>query len=118
MIQLTAQQMFKIERASVCSRVLRFIDRTCHRDDFKAWVHDRPRIEALWWPLWPACGEHSEHDQALAMVMLAVAAHEGIELGEALPVLQNVAANEVRLKNWLVERGYFDFTVFDTDTER
>ena len=102
----------------MCSRVLRLIGRTCHRADFKAWVHDRPRVEALWWPLWPACREHSAHDQALAMVTLAAAEHEGIELGEALPVLQNVAANEVRLKTWLLERGYFDFTALDTDAQR
>ena len=120
MMVLTGQQMLVIERSATCSSVLRFVEACCHRDDFKRWVGDRPRVDALWWPLWPACRQHSEHDLALAMVMvmLAAAAHEGIQLGEALPVLRDIGANEVRLKIWLVERGYFDYTAFDTHPER
>jgi hypothetical protein len=117
-LSFTADQWLAMERNTFCARVQRFIGLACHRDDFKAWARKAPHVEALWWPLWPHCRQHSAHDLALAMVTLAAAAHQGIDLGGSLPVLQQVATNEVRLKNWLVERGYFNFTAFDSDMAR
>lgn len=88
------------------------------RDDLKHWAKDRTRLDALWHPLWPQCRAHSEHDLALAMVMLAVAAHEAVDVGDAAQVLQYVPKHEVPLKKALADRGYFHFTAFDSDEEK
>ena len=113
-----AEKMMLFERVTTCSRVLRFVEASCLRQDFKIWTRDRPRVDALWLPLWPQCKAHSEHDMILSMVMLAVAAHEGVDVGDASAVLQYVGQNEVPLKSALAARGYFNFTAFDCDEER
>ena len=57
----------------------------------------------------------SEHDLALAMVVMAASSYAKIPLqGDALAVLRGVAGAEVRIKSWLASGGYFDFTAFDT----
>ncbi len=117
-LTFTHDQMARIERSFFYSRIKRFMIERCQRDDFKSWWCGLDRSAALWDPLWARAEHHTEHDLALAMVLLAVAEHSGLLLGEPLRVLQSIGDNEVRVKNFLAARGYFEFTAFDRDERR
>ena len=114
MLKFTAAQFADSTRRYFYARVETFIRERTHREDFRAWAADSTALQRLWDGLWPAHARHSEHDVAVAMVLLAACRHAGVDLaGEPLEVLESTSAGEVRIKQWLADQGYFDFTAFD-----
>lgn len=115
MLQLSIGQMAGIEQRLWFARMHHFIQEHGLRADFRDWARDRPRLDALWRPLWQARGTGSEHDVALAMMVAAMISHARLPAVAADRLLRETSSDEVAWKAQLADRGYFRFTAFDLD---
>lgn len=113
MLTITAAQMAHMTRMSFFERVYRFVDENALREDWKAWMQDRRRLEDLWSSVWRHAQQHTEHDCALFLVLLAIRAFEGEPVVNPQALLGQIASREVSLKNYIAGCGYLLFSAFD-----
>lgn len=113
MLTMRTAQIQAMTRLGFYERLNRFVAENGRRDDWTAWMADRPRVQALWDAVWPQACAHSEHDCALFLILLAIRAFEGTPVDDPADLLGQVAAREVAFKNYIADRGYLYFTAFD-----
>ncbi len=118
MLTISAEQMDLLTRNHFFSNVRRFIFANCRNDKLLAKLADPANLAALWTPYWERASKLSEHDCALFLVLLAVCECEGVAVPEVEALVDQVSASEVRIKQFIADRGYFRFSDFDYPSER
>ncbi|MEA3642487.1 MAG: hypothetical protein VBE63_21450 [Lamprobacter sp.] len=116
MLKFSAAQMSHLTRTSFFERLYRFIEDNALREDWKTWMRDHRHLEQIWNPVWPAAQEHTEHDCALFLILLAIRSFESDPVDNPHALLIQVASSEVSLKSYIADRGYLAFSAFDYPT--
>lgn len=116
MLRFKSAQIHRLEQGVFFERVRSFVNQRGLRPDFVRWLRNQRPFPATWLELWrdPCRLGKSEHDVALALVTLAVCQHASLACGTPTQLLLGLADNEMRVKVFLSDRGYFDFTAFDS----
>jgi hypothetical protein len=98
--------------------VRRFISANCRNDKLLAKLADPDNMTALWSPYWERASKLSEHDCALFLVLLSICECEAVAVPEVEALVDQVSDGEVRIKQFIADRGYFRFSDFDYPSER
>lgn len=113
MLRISAELMARMTQGMFFNRLISFIYSNCRNEKLRLMADTRSDLLAIWEPAWGKASELSEHDCALFLMMLAVCACEGIAPGSVDGMVSQIGQNEVRIKNFIAERGYFRFSDFD-----
>ncbi len=111
--RLTPEKLARITQLRFYDRLDQFIRTLCLKQGLLDWLARNDAARPIWDPVWPSVRSLSEHDCALALVLLAVCACEGVSLPPADRLIAQLPHQEVDIKRFLIERGYFHFSDFE-----
>lgn len=118
MLTISAAQMKLLARNHFFRKVRGFISANCRNDKLVAKLADADDLTHLWTPHWERASMLSEHDCALFLVLLSICECEGVAVPEVEALVDQVRNGEVRIKQYIADRGYFRFSDFDYPSER
>lgn len=118
MLKISAELMNAITRNMFFSNVHGFISENCRNEKLLANLAEPEKLYAFWSPHWARASKLSEHDCALLLVLLAVCECEGVDVVEAAKLADQIGEREVKIKQFIADRGYFGFSDFDYPSGR
>jgi hypothetical protein len=112
--------MSVITRNDFFSNVRRFIFANCRNDKLLAKLADPANLATLWTPYWERTSKLNEHGCALFLVLLSICEWEGVAVAvpEFEALVDQVRNGEVRIKQFIADRGYFRCSDFDFPSEQ
>lgn len=118
MLKISAETMNALTRNSFFSNVRGFISENCRNEKLLAKLADPQKLSAFWSPHWERASKLSEHYCALLLVLLSVCDCEGVAIPEIESLADHIGEREVKIKQFISERGYFRFSDFDYPSRR
>lgn len=116
MLKISAEQMSTLTRNMFFAKVRGFIFANCRNDKLRAKLADEKALFAFWFPHWERVSKLSEHDCALLLVLLSVCECEGVAVTAVEALADQIGDREVKIKQFIADRGYFRFSDFDYPT--
>jgi hypothetical protein len=118
MLKISAAQMNILTRNHFFRKVMSFISANCRNDRLLAKVADSEKMTAFWTPHWERASKLSEHDCALFLVLLSICECEDVAVPDVDALVDQVRDGEVRIKQFIADRGYLRFSDFDYPSGR
>lgn len=118
MLQISAETMNAMTRLMFFAKVKEFISENCRNEKLLAKLAEPDKLFAFWCPHWARASKLSEHDCALLLVLLSVCDCEGVVVPEVETLADHIGEREVKIKQFISDRGYFRFSDFDYPSGR
>lgn len=118
MLKISAEQMNALTRSMFFAKVCGFISNNCRNEKLCVKLPEQEKLFAFWTPHWERASKLSEHDCALLLVLLSVCECEGVAVPEVEALADQIGDGEVKIKQFLADRGYFRFSDFDYPSGR
>ncbi len=113
MLTISAKQMKNLDKMIFYQKLQHFILSRTGSEKLRALAADSARLHALWNGHWPRAAALSEHDCAMFLALLAVCYCEAVPATSTGALLDDLAGQEVKIKQFMATRRYFRFSDFD-----